>query len=821
MNKHLLFCGAVLGALPLCAAITLDAPGHVYTEKDTTIARGGVANTSWTITDWRGRSVGKPAVWREDSTAVLPQLPTGYYHLKSGKDDVTFAVVPDPKGRVRDHDSFYGIDSAQSWVSSKGNFICPWNGGDTYRTVSDLLYLTGLPHVRERLGWGDVNPKPGSFDYKFYMYNADMLRERGILVSGMFHDAPRWAGKLTKLPSDLNAVYDFCAHTCAAFGDRMGDWEFWNEEDIGFAPEPVWDYAAALKAAYFGFKAGRPETIVLPGAMCQMPDSGYARALFDNDAAKFGDVYNHHIYFTLADYPKQFAALRAFMERYGIGDMAVWITESGTHLEGTSKNDGAIKGFKANTPDQELVVAEYYAKSQVAFQMEGVSRNYYFVFGAYSEMNGGKDWGVMRRDGTVKPAYAAISTMTRELVSARLLGEMDVGKDLRAYLFEQPDGSQTVMYWSVSPMDIAGGLIVATPDYARTLNLKVANGTYRVSDLCGHESSAMASDGVLSLESTRFPAYVSGLRGLAAKNPARPRGKVRPYVPKDNEDLTVIIRVDLNTNDFTVAGQKTSAVLKADTGRMHIQVWNMGDTSKTGRVVVDGGSFKGLPDSIVLGPRGTPPASFDCTFIPLSSGGMRQNLVFTGLFDGKRSSRLVMPVHLEKLFLDTCAITPIEWRDPKDWARNTSADSYSVSWDEAEQAIRFDVAWNDSRTDRWFYPVYKLKLPQESLDGAAMIQFEVKSAQDKVENDFWTQNLMLLFKDKSKTDRFVPYIAPLGAWEKRYAMLSSEDGLSDVTAFRLGANPCGLKCTFWIRNLAILRESRGAAGATSPDLGIR
>lgn len=793
--------------LSLCAAVTFDAPGHVFTQGDVPMARGGVANASYALTDWRGRPVGQPGTWRKDGTAALPQLPTGYYHLKVGKEDATFAVVPAAEDRVRDHDSFYGVDSAQSWVSRKGGFLCPWNGGDTFRTVSDLIWRTGLPHVRERLGWGDVNPKPGLFDYKHYMYNADMLRERGILVSGMFHDAPKWAGRIKRLPSDLNAVYDFCARTSAAFGDRMGDWEFWNEEDIGFAPEPVWDYAAALKAGYLGLKAGRQETIVLPGAMCQMPDSGYARGLFDNDAAKFGDVYNHHIYFPLVDYPKHFATLRSFMERYGIGDMAVWITESGTHLEGLSKKESAIRGVSANTPDQELVLAEYYAKSQVAFQMEGVARNYYFVFGAYSEMNGGKDWGVMRRDGTVKPTYAAMSAMTRELVSARLLGEMDADEGLRAYLFKQPDGSQTVMYWSVSPMDTGAGHVVPTPDYARKFNLTVANGTYRLSDLCGIRSSATVTNGVLELESTRFPAYVAGLHGLSVKTQARQKGRIRPYVPKAAEDMSVILRVDLNTNDFAIAGQKTRAVLKNDTGRMRVQVWNMGDAAKTGRVVVDGGTFNGFPDKIALGPRGTPPASFDCTFVPSSSGGMEQNLVFTGLFDGRCSSRLVMPVYLEKRFMDSCTSTPIEWRDPKNWARNTSANSYRVSWDEAEQAIRFDVSWRSSQSDRWLYPVYKLKLPKESLDGAEMIQFEVKSAQDKVENDFRTQNLMLLFKDKSRTDRFIPYPAPLGAWEKRYAELSDVDGLSDVIAIRLGANPKGMKCTFWLRNIQLLRRS--------------
>ena len=816
--KTTLTCCAALAALSLPAAFSLDAPGHVYTDKETPTARGGAPGASWTITDWRGRAVdgggplgeralpGGSGVWEKDGTAKLPQLPTGYYHLKSGNEDATFAVVPMPESRVFDHNSFYGIDSAQSWVSRRGSFVCPWNGGDTYRTVSDLLWRSGLPHVRERLNWGEVNPRPGTLDYKYYMYNADMLRARGILVSGMFHDCPTWAGKLKKLPSDLNAVYTFCAQTAAAFGDRMGDWEFWNEQDIGFAPEPVWDYAAALKAAYLGFKAGRPDTVALPGALCQSPGSPYAHGLYENDAAKFGDVYNYHTYDAPAAYPKKFATLRKFMERYGIADRAIWMTESGTNLEGHSKKPGAKKGLMAHSPEQELIKAEFYPKSQIAFQMAGVARNYYFVFGAYNEANGAKDWGVMRRDGTVKPEYAAISAMTRELVSARLAGEMGIGEGVRAYLFEQPDGSQTIAYWSVSPVDTqSSGSMNNSHDYAKKLAIPVANGTYRLSDLCGARSTVTVTNGVLALESTRFPAYVAGLRGLAAKTPPQPAGRVKPYVPAADEDLSVIIRVDLNTNDFEVASQKTRAILKGETGRLRVQVWNMGDSAKTGLVKVAGGTFEGLPGTIALGPRGTPPATFDCTFVPTPGSDFYQKLVLTGLFNGKRSSRLYLPVRLEKQFLATCTTATLDWKDPKNWARNTSAQKYSATWDESEQAMRFDFTWTDPHTDRWFYPVYKLKRPEESLAGAQLFQFEVKSAQNKVENDFATQNLMLLF-GKTRSDLFIPYAAPLGAWEKRFVELADVESLDAVHSFRLGANPKGTQCTFWIRNLTVLRR---------------
>ena len=341
-------------------------------------------------------------------------------------------------------------------------------------------------------------------------------------------------------------------------------------------------------------------------------------------------------------------------------------------------------------------------------------------------------------------------------------------------------------------------------DFAKELSIPVANGTYRLSDLCGTRSTVAVTNGVLTLASTRFPSYVAGLHGLKAATPPFPTGKVKPYVPAADEDLAVILRVDLNTNDFEIASQKTRAILKGDTGRLRVQVWNMGDCAKTGFVKVEGGTLQGLPAEITLGPRGTPPATFDCTFVPDAGTDFVRPVLLTGVFGGKRSSRLAMSVRLEKQFLASCERVPLACNDPKDWERNTSAQSFSATWDEAEKAVRFDVAWTKP-ADRWFYPVYKLKLPQESFAGAQLIEFEVKSAQDKVENDFATQNLMLLYGGKHP-DRFISYQAPLGSWEKRYVELADNDRLADVTSFRLGANPKGTQCTFWIRNLTVLRR---------------
>ena len=795
------------------ASLSLDAPGHVAVEGEVVLGHGAAGGSAWTVSDWRGRVICTNLIAGADGTLKIPGLGTGYYHLRCGELVATLAVVPDPKGRVFDGSSFYAVDSAQSWVSQKGKFLCPWNGGDTYRTVSDLIWLAGIPHVRDRMSWTEVNGVPGKYaassdGNSASMCNARMLHERGIDVSEAFHYAPKWAGVRKILPLDLAEVFRFGQHVAMLYGDMMGAWEVWNEQDFSHAPEPAWDYAAMLKAAYLGFKSARPDLPVLNGALCQRPDSPYAFSMLDNDAAKFFDVFNYHTYIAPSKYGELFASARSMLSQYGAEWYPIWITEGGTYQEGDAQCKSAFKGLKAHSPDQELVVAEFYPKAQIAMQMEGVARNYHFLFGAYSEANGAKDFGVMRRDGTVKPAYAAISTMTRELVTAELEGELKTGDGLKAYLFRQKDGSQVVVFWSISQLDKGAFPVSAKQSVERPLSISAADGEYQLSDMCGMRSAVVAKGGVLPLVATRYPSYVSGLRGLKPDAKARPRGVAKAYAPASDEDMSVVIRVEFDERDFGLSNQKSRAVLKGDSGRVRVIVWNLGEKEKTGVVEASGAQLAGLPTKpFKLGPMGSAPTEFECTLTLDKGDSAISALVLTGRFDGRRSSRFCASLMAEKRYYESLERHPLDCNDPKFWKRNTSAHEYKVSWDEEERAVRFDVKWT-SPNDRWFYPVYRLKLPQESLAGAKMIAFEVKTDQDKPENDFNSQYIMMMYKD-GREDRYFPYQAPVRTWERRFVEAGGEgDDLEKAVGFRLGVNPRGRSMTFWVRNIEVLKESR-------------
>ena len=117
------------------------------------------------------------------------------------------------------------------------------------------------------------------------------------------------------------------------------------------------------------------------------------------------------------------------------------------------------KGLKQHSRVQESILAEFVAKGLLGMRMQGVARDFYFILTCINERNGTKDWGLTRRDGTVKPAYAALATYMRQLGRARLEGEIKSGDGIRTYLFTQPDGAQTILAWAVSSLDTVAGEI--------------------------------------------------------------------------------------------------------------------------------------------------------------------------------------------------------------------------------------------------------------------------------------------------------------------------------------------------------------------------
>jgi len=795
------------------AAIKCTAPGNVFTavQQPQFTLKDPPDKLRYSIHDFFGGEAFS-GTWPADGQLTLPPMPIGYYTIKLDNPaflgEKSFVVVVDPARRTLNPDSFFSLDTAQSWLArpDKKNTRFPGPGFDT---VNELCRLAGLSMIRDRLSWsGVMKSADATPDWAQYRYNAEQLAARGIKVCGMFHDSPNWSrypenqkskNGQTNFPDDLLATYKFTRTLAQQFHGRMTVWEFWNEADHHNHAESPWDFAAATKAAYLGFKAGDPDLKFACGSFCQ-PLAGYSDIYLNNDAARYFDIYNYHIYNPLPHYPGLIQSIRDNLARFGVRNMPIYITENGTDAEGNATVAGYIPGINAHSVDQNRIVTEFIPKSQILLQSLGVARDFFFVLIAYNERDGQKDWGLLRRDYSAKPSYAAFANLTMQLGNARYLGLCDLGKNVRAFLYQQPDQTQTLAVWSISGLDL-GTKIEISNSHPVKLELPVADGDYQVADIFGRTTAVKAANGKLPLTVTRYTSYINGLRGLKPTVPAADPTFNRPA---DDLDRTVILKPVFQDN-FKIADARTSMILNRQTGKMRLEIFNLSEQAKTGRLNISGAQLPGVPAEITLPPMSK--TAFETAFIPvLPTGKASWRLNITGTFNDKNTSALMVPL-LSQDILDRATTTPINTADPQRWRANAASDM-QITYDAAEKAIRFDIKFKNN-SDRWIYPELPLLLPAESMKDAVGIKFAIKAAAP-AGTPLKIGSAILMLVETTEKERGTaanqPFPAPTDKWEERMVMLDEFSHADKTRMLRVGMNPKVEQITYWVRDLRILQK---------------
>lgn len=763
----------------------------------------------WSLKNWRNEML-RQGKWTGDNL-VLEALPNGYYNLElegfSGCRG--FAVVPDPSTRLPNPHLYFAMDSAQSWLARPfpNNPRLPDNA---YEIVSEVARRAGLQMVRERLHWDETTEtSPGVLDWKQYVYNAELLAERGIKISDVYHDAPLWAkeNRDAMLPCDLVATYNFAKKVAEDFRGKVSNWEFWNEQDSsGFTREGAWDYAAALKAACLGFNAGNPDLSVAIGGYTGTDNFSYADATMKNGAGEYFDIFNIHTYDALREYPEIMETVRVHMEQYGIEDLPVWFTENGTRIEGAGQLENWVSGLKRHSYNQELLLAEFLPKAMLTLQNLGVARDFFFVLPPYNEFGGRKDWGMMRRDFTVKPGVAAFATLVDKLGNATPEGEVKLGEGLKGYLYRQRDGSRTLVYWSCSSIDTdtpspsvymaaASTKMSAEDLLERSFKLPGVRRTLRGVNLFGTPQKVDS----MKVTATRFPAILEHVDGLGVSVPARNPGTGKA-TDKAGLDKTVIFRTELS-DDFEDFASRDCVNIKKSGARFKLQIWNLSAQPKVGRVCTTGGEFTALPPQITLPPFGK--QEFELAFTPELRKG-RAELRIDGSFNSCKATPLVIPV------IDLGAILKVGRRrdmprmlNPENWRKN-SAGRMTISYDAIENAITFHTRFAPETKDRWSYPEFLLQLPDESQKNLLGVAFEVKVSRSA---DIKQMALMAVRdREHEAGDYAIISLSPPGEeWRECFASyLVPHLRPEKIKQLRLGVNTLSDDVTVSFRNIRFI-----------------
>jgi hypothetical protein len=284
------------------------------------------------------------------------------------------------------------------------------------QTHFDLGWPTGLVEAAHALGaqvlrdggqWSAFERSPGVYRYPAW-YHDSMHR---IAADGMsaitvlgFENGLYDRGLTPYTPEGRQAFANYCVATLRQFGGQTSAVEIMNEFNLGDPTGPAardkpYYYTELLKVAYRAIKAEFPAVTVLGGSVGYTTELGaakdYVARLLGAGALDHMDALSIHPYVARPEMvSRDIADIRGLMDRAGV-HRPVSVTEFGV------------------ATDDPRFQAGYLLKAGTLLAAERVGEASWYALRDFDRF---PDMGLLRSDGSPKPAAAAFRMLATEML---------------------------------------------------------------------------------------------------------------------------------------------------------------------------------------------------------------------------------------------------------------------------------------------------------------------------------------------------------------------------------------------------------------------
>ena len=664
-----------------------DHPGNLFLAGEEVVLHVPAEHTNlWRLLNYEDQTVAELA--SAAGRLTLGRLPVGWYRVRQPADPdspwVALGVL-EPLRAPTPATSPVALDVAMAWFYPK----------EKMAAAANLCALAGVNWVRDRLSWGELEPRRQSVTSVQTRYDASAQAQAaaGLQVLQVNHSSPGWANPDHKrFPLDLRDAYRFHQALARRWAGQVLAFEPWNEADIDvFGGHTGADIASLQKASFLGLKAGHPG-----GLACQNVFAVHRPAqledFHENQAWPYFDTFNLHHYEPLDRYSGLYAAFRAVS-----AGRPLWVSECAVPVKWAG--DPKLK----EPSDADLKVqAERLPKTFALSIHEGSAATFYFMLPHYVE--GQTQFGIVRPDLTPRPAFLGLAAVGRLLADARPLGSLpSTNPAVRAYLFRaQPDGQARSV------------LVAWTTGGHATLALPRA--PIAVYDHLGRTTPS--GEAVLGLASAPLLALLPDQHGLSPQPPpaapARLEGRPSPVV---FQVLFPTTNTVLDKSAYRVSSEKPE--------RIAVFAYNFGDQPVRGslRLTAPAGWQVSAPADLELQPmeRKELPVTVDCRAGPSK---LVEKLRLTGDFGPAGQPVLAFRLMPEPNRLAVREATPIPGAvDPARWERMISGDG-SLTVTPRDGGLVIEARPGGS--DRWLYPRYTLATTERPPAGTMGLFFTVE-----------------------------------------------------------------------------------------------
>jgi hypothetical protein len=296
----------------------------------------------------------------------------------------------------------------------------------------DQIVALGATWVRVDIEWGDVQySSPNDSNWTDYdtLVNAIAAHHLKTLVIILF--TPQWArnpscgGGAKCPPADPNQFATFASEVAARYKGKVEAYEVWNEpNNYNFwATKTDCDaYTALLKVTYPAIKKADSNAIVVTGGLApentdnnNISQTDFLSCVYNDGGKNYFDAVGDHAYTfpTLpsanntnvwAQMSETNPSLRSIMTANGDAKKKIWITEFGTPTDGPDPH-------WFNTEAQQAAMVTDSMNLYKTYSWVGPIFWYTLQDGGTSTSTSENFFGLVRADGSLKPAYTTLQSM--------------------------------------------------------------------------------------------------------------------------------------------------------------------------------------------------------------------------------------------------------------------------------------------------------------------------------------------------------------------------------------------------------------------------
>lgn len=354
--------------------------------------------------------------------------------------------------------------------------------------------------------WSELQPN-GPEDWNGYHVPNDWLAlaaQQGREVIGLIKHTPAWATdgppgcgipKGLDLPLDDpgNLWATFMRRVVEIYGDRINRWVIWNEPDIELETYGnEWcgsteQYYRLLQVAYLVAHEVDPDVQIHLAGLTFWHDRDYLDQFLDHAVQDptgpahgyYFDVVTVHIYFQTDSVPYVINEARAALRAHGL-EKPIWVNETNASPDSDPEWPLVRPRWRVNLREQ----ASFLLQSFALGLSTGAERIAVYKLQDVGLPPGGEPFGLIRPDGTRRPAFEAYKLITRHYA-----GTIDAREERHA-LYEvvtlNRGDATTRVLWARRDSDVTVTVPALAPEA-------------RLIDQTGAEQQLAAQDGMYTL----------------------------------------------------------------------------------------------------------------------------------------------------------------------------------------------------------------------------------------------------------------------------------------------------------------------------------